>query len=73
MKVVVIVAAALVAYALHRRLTLAAGVAVALALIANLGFWPATMETVALVVTATVVSVAIGVPLGIGADILHRD
>jgi glycine betaine/proline transport system permease protein len=67
---VVIVAAALLAYALHRRLTLAAGVAVALALIANLGFWPATMETVALVVTATVVSVAIGVPLGIAAG--HR-
>lgn len=67
---VVIVAVALIAYALHRRVGLALAVAGALALIANLGFWPETMETVALVVTATVVSVAIGVPLGIAAG--HR-
>lgn len=65
-----IVVVALLVYALHRRVVLALAVAGALALIANLGFWQETMETVALVVTATVVSIAIGVPLGIAAG--HR-
>jgi glycine betaine/proline transport system permease protein len=65
-----IVVVAVLVYALHRRIALALAVAGALALIANLGFWQETMETVALVVTATVVSVAIGVPLGIAAG--HR-
>lgn len=65
-----IVVVGLLVYALHRRLALSLAVAGALALIANLGFWQETMETVALVVTATVVSVAIGLPLGIVAG--HR-
>jgi len=35
-------------------------------LVYNLGYWEHTMETLALVLTASVISVVIGVPLGIG-------
>ena len=45
-------------------LVLVIGSALALLLIANLGYWGATMETLSLVVSATLVSVIIGVPLG---------
>ncbi|MDK9698047.1 MAG: choline ABC transporter permease subunit [Siculibacillus sp.] len=55
---------------LHRRWSLTAYAAVSLFAIANFGFWEATMETVALVGFATLLSVAIGVPIGIAAA--HR-
>jgi glycine betaine/proline transport system permease protein len=55
---------------LHRSLALVIGSALALLLIANLGYWAATMETLSLVVSATLVSVVIGVPLGIASA--HR-
>ena len=42
----------------------------ALLLIINLGYWEATVETLALVLCATLVCVLIGVPLGIAAA--HR-
>ena len=58
------------AYALHRSLVLAAGVLVGLLLIMNLGYWQATLQTLALVLCATLVSVAIGIPVGIAAA--HR-
>ena len=57
-------------YFLHRSLVLVIGSALALLLIANLGYWGATMETLSLVVSATLVSVIIGVPLGIASA--HR-
>jgi glycine betaine/proline transport system permease protein len=57
-------------YWLHRSLILSIGSALALLLIANLGYWAATMETLSLVVSATLVSVVIGVPIGIAAA--HR-
>lgn len=57
-------------YLLHRSLVLVIGSALALLLIANLGYWAATMETLSLVVSATLVSVIIGVPLGIASA--HR-
>jgi len=57
-------------YWLHRSLVLSIGSALALLLIANLGYWAATMETLSLVVSATLVSVVIGVPIGIAAA--HR-
>jgi glycine betaine/proline transport system permease protein len=41
-----------------------------LLLIVNLGYWQATVETLTLVLCATLVSVAIGVPVGIAAA--HR-
>jgi glycine betaine/proline transport system permease protein len=57
-------------YLLHRSLALALGVLLGLLLVMNLGYWQATLETLALVVCATLVSVAIGVPVGIAAA--HR-
>lgn len=52
-------------YVLHRNLKGAVGLALALLLILNLGYWQETMETVALVLFATLISVLVGVPIGI--------
>ena len=57
-------------YFLHRSIVLAAGVFLGLLLVMNLGYWEATLQTLALVLCATLVSVAIGVPTGIAAA--HR-
>jgi glycine betaine/proline transport system substrate-binding protein len=65
-----IVAFALLAWALRRSLPLAAFVALALLFILNQGYWLATLETLSLVMVATLASTAIGVPLGIAAA--HR-
>jgi glycine betaine/proline transport system substrate-binding protein len=65
-----IVAAAALAWGLRRSWSLTAFVALALLFILNQGYWVATIETLALVVVATVTSAAIGVPLGIAAA--HR-
>ena len=58
------------AFWLHRswKLTVLAGLS--LLLIMNLGYWEATVETLALVLFATLVCVLIGVPIGIAAA--HR-
>ncbi|QPC42269.1 choline ABC transporter permease subunit [Kaustia mangrovi] len=68
--VVVVVLAAGLAYLLHRRWQLAAGVAIGLLFVINQGYWSETVETIALVIGATAVSMAIGVPVGIAAA--HR-
>ena len=65
-----IVAVAALAWALRRSLPLAAFVALALLFILNQGYWLATLETLSLVMVATLASTAIGVPLGIAAA--HR-
>ncbi|HXC09952.1 MAG TPA: choline ABC transporter permease subunit [Steroidobacteraceae bacterium] len=65
-----IVAVAALAWALRRSLALAAFVALALLFILNQGYWLATLETLSLVLVATLASAAIGVPLGIAAA--HR-
>jgi glycine betaine/proline transport system permease protein len=59
------------AYLLRRSLALSLGVAAGLVFIINQDLWKETMETLALVVGATTVSMAIGVPLGIAAG--HRE
>jgi len=61
---------AALAYALHRSLKLAAFAFAAFLLVINLGYWQPTIETLSLVIWATLVCVAIGVPLGIAAA--HR-
>jgi glycine betaine/proline transport system permease protein len=58
------------AWFLHRSIALVVFVVLGLLLIINLGYWVATVETLALVVCATLVCVAIGVPVGIAAA--HR-
>ncbi|MDB6083453.1 MAG: opuAB, partial [Gammaproteobacteria bacterium] len=65
-----IVAVAVLAYALRRSWALTAFVALALLFILNQGYWTATLETLSLVIVATLASAAIGVPLGIAAA--HR-
>jgi len=61
---------AVVAGWLHRSWKLAAAIAASLLLIINLGYWQETTETLALVVFATFVCLAVGVPVGIAAA--HR-
>lgn len=58
------------AYVLHRSWKLALLVLVGLLLIINQGYWKETLETLSLVVFATLVCMAAGVPLGIAAA--HR-
>jgi len=57
-------------YFLHRNWKLVIGIAVALLLIVNMGYWDRTLETVALVVYSTLISCILGVPIGIAAA--HR-
>jgi glycine betaine/proline transport system substrate-binding protein len=61
---------AALAYALQRSWKLVLFVVAALLFIMNQGYWSATLETLALVLVATVVTVAIGIPLGIATA--HR-
>lgn len=58
------------AWALRRSWPLAAFVGAALLFIMNQGYWDATLETLALVAIATLVSTLIGIPVGIAAA--HR-
>lgn len=53
------------AYFLHRSVGLVVFIALSLLLIVNLGYWEATIQTLALVICATLVCVLLGVPLGI--------
>jgi glycine betaine/proline transport system permease protein len=57
-------------WGLHRSWRLCAFLVLALLLIVNLGFWQATLETLSLVLFATLTCVVIGVPIGIAAA--HR-
>ena len=61
---------ALLAWLLHRTWQLVALVVVSLLLIINLGYWQETLETLALVVSATAMCMVMGIPLGILAA--HR-
>ncbi|WP_420347405.1 choline ABC transporter permease subunit [Pelagibius sp.] len=65
---VVLIAA--VAYWLQRSIWLAVGVVLSLLLIINLGYWEETIETLSLVIYATLFCMVIGVPVGIAAA--HR-
>jgi glycine betaine/proline transport system substrate-binding protein len=65
-----ILGVAALAYALRRSWALTAFVALALLFILNQGYWIATLETLSLVLVATLASAVIGVPLGIAAA--HR-
>jgi len=67
---IVTLAVAALGYWLHRSWRLAAFVVAAFILIANLGYWQATLETISLVGFSTLTSVVIGVPLGVAAA--HR-
>ena len=64
---ILIAATAGLAWWLHRSLGLVAFVAASLLLIANLGYWTEMIETLVLVLSATVLCVLIGIPIGIMA------
>ena len=65
-----ILALAALTWLLRRSVALTLFVTAALLFIINQGYWQATLETLALVIVAAVVSAAMGVPLGIAAA--HR-
>lgn len=67
---VLIAATAGLAWAIQRNWKLATGIVLSLLLILNIGYWEQTVETVSLVLFATLVSVLFGIPLGILAA--HR-
>lgn len=67
---ILIVLIAGLAYFLQRSVKLVVFVVLALLLVVNLGYWEASMETLSLVVCATVVCLLVGVPIGIAAA--HR-
>ena len=67
---VLIAAFAAGAYWLHRSIGLSVFIIAALLLVLNLGYWRATVETLSLVICATITCVVIGVPIGIAAA--HR-
>ena len=58
------------AWYLQRSIVLTIGTVLSLLLIVNLGYWDATVETLGLILWATLVSMVVGVPLGIAAA--HR-
>ncbi|MET4806358.1 choline ABC transporter permease subunit [Limibacillus sp. MBR-115] len=58
------------AFWLHRSWKLSIMIGLSLLLIINLGYWQATLETLALVLVAASLCMAVGVPLGIAAA--HR-
>ncbi|HET6467622.1 MAG TPA: choline ABC transporter permease subunit [Geminicoccaceae bacterium] len=65
-----VAAVAALGWALQRSWQIVVLIAVAFLVIINLGYWKETIETLALVVTATTVSMLVGVPLGVAAA--HR-
>ncbi len=56
---------AAIAWGLHRKLSLTIFTVLALLLILNLGYWTEMVQTLVLVLTATSLSVLIGIPVGI--------
>ena len=67
---ILILAVAGLAWVLRRSIALVAFVTAALLFIMNQGYWTPTLETLSLVTVASLVSMLIGVPLGIAAA--HR-
>jgi glycine betaine/proline transport system permease protein len=65
--ILVVIAIAALAWWLQRSWKLALVVAIGLIFIINQGMWQQTVETLVLVVAATAVSMAVGVPIGIWA------
>ena len=63
--VIAIVALTVLVYAIHRSWKLSLGTLSGLLLILNLGFFEETTETLTLVLSATFVCMAVGVPMGI--------
>ena len=65
--IIIILVTALLAWRMQRSVALAFFVIAALLLIMNQGYWQQTLETLSLVLVATLAATAIGVPLGIAS------
>ena len=61
----IVLAIAGICYAASRRVRLSLGVIVAFLIIGVLGMWEDTMRTLAIIFVATLIAIAIGIPLGI--------
>ncbi|MCB8875669.1 choline ABC transporter permease subunit [Acidisoma silvae] len=68
--IVLIIAVGLITYLIQKSWKLVLFVVIAQLFILNQGYWSATMETTSLIIFATVISMAIGVPIGIACA--HR-
>ena len=62
---IIIALVALIAWQVRRSIAFASFAVLGLLLIANLGYWAETIDTVALVLSSTAVCMAVGVPVGI--------
>jgi glycine betaine/proline transport system permease protein len=67
---VVVAVVMAIAYLLRRSIVFAALIALGLLFIVNQGYWEATTETLALVVSSAIICMAVGIPVGIAAA--HR-
>jgi glycine betaine/proline transport system permease protein len=67
---VIVALATLLAWVVHRNISFPVFVLLALLLVINQGYWVETTETLALVVSAAVVCMVVGVPVGVAAA--HR-
>ncbi|MBJ3775358.1 ABC transporter permease [Acuticoccus mangrovi] len=63
--IVIIIAVGLLAYLASRRIGLAVAMAVALWFVGTLGLWTQAMQTIAIMIVAVVLSVIIGIPVGV--------
>ncbi|GAB0119716.1 choline ABC transporter permease subunit [Acidisoma sp. 7E03] len=68
--ILLILAVGLLCYAIQRSWKLVVFVIIAQLFILNQGYWSATMETTSLIIFATVISMVLGVPIGIACA--HR-
>lgn len=68
--VVIVIAA--IAYHASRNVKLTLGMVLAMVLIGSLGLWDMAMQTLALMIVAVVISVAIGIPFGILMSMSNR-
>lgn len=69
---VVVIAVALMAYHASRKIALTVMVVIAMVLIGSLGLWDNAMQTLALMLISTFISIAIGIPVGISISRFDR-
>ena len=69
---IVVIAVAVIGFHASRNWKIAAGLAIAMVAIGSLGLWDKAMQTLALMIVATSLSVIIGVPVGIAMAMSHR-
>ena len=69
---IVVIAVAVIGFHASRNWKIAAGLAIAMVAIGSLGLWDKAMQTLALMIVATSLSVIIGVPVGIAMAMSNR-